>query len=230
MENCKKKVSVIIIDSGIETSVSDVGNYVIASTGYRVNPEGFISEFPDIKPNGIHGTSMALIIRDICKNVQLTSINILDERMSTDSRIMIYAMNEAIKLEPDIIHMSLATTRWRYKGYMKEIVNMAIKKNITIVAACNNNGFWAYPANIKGVIRVKSSKECTKYQFYKKGSVYYAPFTMKGIEGANEFFINKMVGTSTAAAYISGHVANIICNEDKKTEILNLLNKKALKY
>ncbi len=121
MENCKKKVSIVVIDSGIETRLSDLSNYVIKSTGYRVNSEGFIAEFPNIKPNGIHGTAIALVIRDICKDVQLTSINILNERLATDSRIMIYAMNEALKFEPDIIHMSLATTNSKYKPYIKKI-------------------------------------------------------------------------------------------------------------
>lgn len=231
IENCEKRVSVVVIDSGIETSVSDLSNYVIASTGYGVNSEGFISEFPDMEPNGTHGTAIALIIRDICKNIQLTSLNILDERLATDSRIMIYAMNEALKLEPDIIHMSLATNNRRYKSYIKKIVGMAIEKNIIIIGACNNIGFWSYPASIRGVVSVKSSKKCAKYQFYKKGGKYYAPFAMKEINGANEFITRNMVGTSTAAAYITGHVANIMSIEGRKDikETLKSLDKKIVK-
>lgn len=231
-ENYKKMVSIVIIDSGIKTSVSDLSNYVIKSTGYMVNSEGFISEFPDIKPNGIHGTTIALVIRDICRNVQLTSINILDERISTDSRVMLYAMNEALKLEPDVIHMSLATTNSRYMSYMKEIVEMAIEKNIIIVAACNNNGFWSYPAFINGVVRVKSTKQCSKYQFYKKEGAYYAPFAMKEINGADEYAFHKMVGTSIAAAYITGHIANIKSTENNNNinETLNSLDKLITKF
>ena len=223
---------VAVIDSGINTNASDLENYVIKSTGYRVNSEGFISEFPDIQPNGIHGTAIALIIRDICKNVQFISINILDNRLATDSRIMIYAMNEALKLEPDIIHMSLGTTNWRYRSYIKKIVSTSIEKNIIIVASCKNIGLWSYPASIRGVVRIKSAKQCEKYKFYKKRGTYYAPFTMIDIDGANEFVTRKMVGTSIAAAYITGHIANILSIEDKKNikGTLNSLDKKIVKF
>jgi hypothetical protein len=226
----EKKISVAVIDDGIETSVSDLSNYVIKSTGYRVNSEGYISEIPDIKPSGIHGTSMSLIIRNICRNVQLTSINILNERMATDSRIMIYAMNEALNLEPDIIHMSLGTNNWRYKSYIKKIVNMAIEKNIIIVAACNNTGYWSYPAHINGVVGVKSANEgqCPKNHFYMKKGFYYAPFEMKDIDGADELGTDKMIGTSISAAYITGHIANVKSSEGliNIQEILKSLDSK----
>lgn len=230
--NGRKKVSVGVIDSGINTNVSDLENYVIKSTGYRVNSEGFISEFPDIQPNGIHGTAIALIIRDICKYVQFISINILDNRLASDSRIMIYAMNEAVKLEPDIIHMSLGTTNWRYRSYIKEIVNIAYEKNIIMVASCKNIGLWSYPASMHGVVRVKSAKQCAKYQFFKKRRAYYAPFAMIDIDGANKFVTRKMVGTSIAAAYITGHIANILSIENKNNikETLNSLDKKIGKF
>lgn len=228
-ENFKKKVSIVVIDSGVETSVSDLGNYVIKSTGYRVNSEGFISELPLIKPSGMHGTSVALIIRDICRNVELTSINILNERLVTDSRIMIYAMNEALKFEPDIIHMSLGSSNWKYRSYINKIVRSATERNIIIVAACNNDGYYSYPANISGVVGVKSinNAQCSKYYFYKRKRFYYAPFTMKDIDGVDELE-TKMTGTSTSAAYITGHIANIKSNESLKStkEILDSLKSK----
>jgi hypothetical protein len=230
--NGEKKVLVAVIDSGINTHASDLENYVIQSTGYGVNSEGFISEFPDIQPNGIHGTAIALIIRDICKNVQFISINILDKRLTSDSRIMIYAMNEALKLEPDIIHMSLGTTNWRYRSYIKKIVSTSIEKKIIIFAYCKNVGLWSYPASIRGVVRIKSAKQCEKYQFYKKRGAYYAPYTMIDIDGANEFVKRHMVGTSIAAAYITGHIANILSVEGKNNinETLNSLDKNIVKF
>lgn len=231
--NEERKVSIVVIDSGIETTVSDLCNYVIKSTGYSVNSEGFISELTDIKPNGIHGTSVALIIRDICRNVELSSINILNERLSTDSRIMIYAMNEALKLEPDIIHMSLGTTKWKYRSYIKRIIEMAIKKNIIVVAACNNFGYRSYPACIKGVVGVKFEKSShySKYHFNKKKGYYYAPFSMLDIEGENELLNScRMKGTSVAAAYITGHIANIMSKEGLSSisDIIKCLNNKII--
>ena len=209
----EKKISVVIIDSGIDENVADLDNYIKKSTGYRVNHEGYISEFSGIKTNGIHGTSVALVIRDICRNVELTSINILNENLSTDSRVMIYAMNEALKLEPDIIHMSLGTTVWRFRSYIKEIVKIATENNIIIVSACNNFGLRSYPACLKEVIGVKSfrNKVNSKYHYYKQRKYYCAPHLMIDIEGADKIKgWQRMNGTSIAAAYITGHIANIM--------------------
>jgi subtilisin family serine protease len=204
----EKKVSIAIIDSGIDASVSDLRNYVVKETGFGVNPEGFISELKDIKPNGLHGTCVSLIIRNICKNVEFISINILNERMATDSRVMIFAMNEALKFEPDIIHMSLGTTNWKYRNYIKQIVREANEKQIIIVAACNNDGLNSYPSNMKGVIGVKSAK--TDNHIYKDKKYYYAPFSMQNTGDLDNILgIEKMKGTSIATAYITGHIANI---------------------
>ncbi|RPH33390.1 MAG: subtilase [Bacteroidales bacterium] len=228
MADWEKKISIAVIDSGINTSVDDLNNYVSKSTAYRINSEGFISEFPEIQPNGIHGTSVALIIRDICKNVEIISLNILNENLSTDSRVMIYAMNEAVKFEPDIIHLSLGTTRWKYRSYIKEIVSIATEKNIIIVAACNNLGFRSYPACLKGVVGVKFTKKRnrSKYYYYKRMKYYYAPFSMNDIEGVDKLKgWRKMNGTSVAAAFITGHIAKIKSkeNQKKKSDVINSL-------
>lgn len=214
--NGERKILIAIIDSGIDTSVSDLSNYMVKSTRFGINPEGFISELPDIKPSSIHGTAVALTIRDICRNVRFNSINILNERMATDSRIMIYAMNEALKLEPDIIHMSIGTTNWRYRAYMKKIVKKANEQNITIVASFNNNGFWpTYPACFKNVVGVKSMSVGLneKNAFYKKRGRYYAPFSMIDIYGGDQSIVDKMKGTSISAAYITGRIANMKISE-----------------
>lgn len=226
------KVLIAVIDSGVITSISDLQNYVIRSTGYRVNPDGFISEFPDIEPSAVHGTCIALTIRDICSNVSIISINILNENLATDCRIMLYAINEALKLNPDIIHMSLGTTKLLYRTYFKKLAEIANFKNTIIVAACNNFGFWSFPAFIKGVVGVKSIKiAVSKMQFYKKTFFYYAPSNLTGIRGMENLKCNRMNGTSVSAAYITGHIANIIYNEEVNSnlEILTILKHKNIK-
>lgn len=205
----KNKISVVIIDGGIDLTVSDLSNYIVCSKGFGVNSEGFISEISETKPSGIHGTCVAMIIRDICVDTELISFKILNERMATDSRVMIYAMNEAIKLEPDMIHMSIGTTNRKYASYIKQLVDMAMQKNITVVASCNNFGIKAYPANLKGVIGVKSLRYTNlKGKIYKKRKYYYAPAKMIDILGQEELKSSqKMSGTSIAAAYVTGHLA-----------------------
>lgn len=208
-------ISIVVIDSGIDTSVSDLKKYVINETGYGFNSDGYISEIPQKKTIGMHGTTIALIIRDVCKNVKITSINILNERLATNSQVMLYAMAESIKLAPDIIHMSIGTRSKKYKTHLKEIVKSAIQKNIVIVAACNNFGFKAYPANIEGVVGVKTCRKArSKDTIIHKGNYYYAPSKVLDIEG-KEYALNGqyMRGTSIAAAYVTGNIAKSLINK-----------------
>jgi hypothetical protein len=205
----KNKISVVIIDCGIDLTISDLADYVLRSTGFGINSEGYICETSEIKPTGKHGTCVSMIIRDLCRNTELISFNILNEKMATDSRIMIYAMNEAIKLEPDIIHMSIGTLKRKYLPYIKQIADMAIQKNITIVAACNNFGIRAYPACLTGVIGVKSLRWTNvKNKIIKRKNYFYAPSKIIDIFGQNELKSSqKMKGTSIAAAYVTGYIA-----------------------
>ncbi len=213
----RQKVRVVVIDSGIDSSVSTLKHNIIKSTGFWVNSVGLIGEVSNKQINSLHGTSVALVIKDICNNVEFVSFNILNERLKTDSRIMIYAMNEALREKPNIIHLSLGTSNWRYYFYIKKIVNEAKKNNIIIVAAYNNKGiFPSYPASIRGVVGVKSLfNNSGKNFFYYKYGRYYAPNSLNEIEGSSEL-INavEIKGTSISAAYITGHIANVIFNQD----------------
>lgn len=212
----EKNVVIAVIDSGIDASIADLGNHVIKSTAYRVNSEGYIGEFSDLKSSNMHGTCVSLVIRDACNAVDLIDINILNEKLSTDSRIMMYAMYEAIKFHPDIIHMSLGTTKKQYSTDIEEVVVAANEKGIVVVSACNNMGFKSYPACLDGVVGVKTVKHRLPIGglFYKKGRYYHAPSNMCGIRGMEELEGKGMFGTSISAAYMTGYIANVIYHEN----------------
>jgi hypothetical protein len=67
-----------------------------------VNDEGYIVEDKSLKPRHEHGTAISMIIRDICENVEFISVNILNERLTTDGRVLIHAFREALSYKPDI--------------------------------------------------------------------------------------------------------------------------------
>lgn len=179
------------------------------STGFKMSDEGTIIEDCTIKVRHEHGTAIALIIKQLCKKVKFISINILDENLLTDGRILIRAFKSAIGYVPDIIHLSLGTTRCRYKLELKKLVKDANSKNIIVVSAANNEGRRSYPAYLKYVIGVKSGdyKSYMEYE-YKKG-FFYSPYNISQIDGMNELQNKNMCGSSIAAAYITGHIATI---------------------
>jgi hypothetical protein len=109
---------------------------------------------------------------------------------------------------PDIIHLSLGTTRWRYKFPLKKLVKEAIGKDVIIVAAANNQGIKSYPAFMKGVVGVKGHGGINKSEFFYENNFFYAPIDIKNISGISELeHVEMAVGNSMAAAYITGHIA-----------------------
>lgn len=202
-----------------------MSSYVIGSTGFEVGNDGYIAENPKKEIKNPHGTVISLILRFICREVRLISVNILNEKLSTDGRVLIYAMERVLELEPDIIHLSLGTTRWKYRFPIGRIVKNARRKGIIIVASAHNEGLVSYPAYLKGVIGVKADAFDSCFEYYYKDNFFYAPFSAAGIPGIEETESGSMCGTSIAGAYISGHIANAMnmCNSKDIKTITNLL-------
>ena len=164
----------------------------------------------------LHGTAIAMIIRHICSNVEFISVNILDENLSTDGRILTYALSQVLDYQPDIIHMSLGTLKKRYIFTLKRIVKEARKLNILLVAAAENSGRISYPAYLNGVIGVKAAFFKNSSEYLHKHGFFYAPIGTEGISCIQKISeIKNAKGTSMAAAYISGHLAMIL-NDSKE--------------
>lgn len=199
-----------MIDSGIDRAVEGLDGYVSVSTGFRINEKGYITEYPGMEAMYPHGTIVSLIIRHICSSVEFISMNILNENAATDGRVLMYAMSRAFDYKPDIIHMSLGTTKWRYKRYVKKIVKEAYRQNVVLVAAANNEGHVSYPACVKGVFGVKGRdlKDSAHYRY--KDGFFYAPFSGAGVKGYGGTDLKNACGTSMSAAYMTGHIANLM--------------------
>lgn len=210
-ELSQKSIVIAVIDSGIDISVSGLSEYVLMQEGIRLNGEGSIIESEDIRIDNVHGTAVALAIRHICKNVKFLSFNILDRNLLSDARVLTYSLKKAIIDKPDIIHLSLGTTMWRHKSKLKKIINEAKKANIVVVAAANNEGYRSYPSHLKHVVGVKSTHLCNYNDYYYRGGFFYAPNEVKGINGICELQYGcSMTGNSMGAAFITGHIANIL--------------------
>ncbi|MCX8129649.1 MAG: S8 family serine peptidase [Clostridia bacterium] len=223
----ERRVRVVIIDSGIDAGI--LGLYVNdkASTAFRINEEGYITEVKDLKACHIHGTVIALLIRHICKNVEFISINILNERLVSDARVLLCAFKRAVEIKPDIVHLSLGTTKWKYRFALNTIVRHARKNNIIVVAAANNEGKKSYPAYLRGVIGVKARVMKDNNPFDYQDGFFYAPLDTKGIEEFETLGVSDYAtGSSVAAAYMTGYIASLISSRKKIvycSEIIGLL-------
>lgn len=204
----KDKITVAVLDSGINHTLVNLKESILLSKGYGFTEEG-ITEFKDMQSRHEHATAIALIIKHICNNVRFININILNKNLSGDGRILIHAFKEVLKQNVDIIHLSLGTTKWRYRWALKRIVNQAEKQNVAVVSAFNNSGEKSYPAHFRHVFGVKGISGCAPDNFHYEKNCFLAPLGLEGIEGLEAIQFKDAAGNSLAAAYISGHIANI---------------------
>ncbi|WP_202710732.1 S8 family serine peptidase [Sporosalibacterium faouarense] len=210
-QHSKKNIKVVLIDSGINTEFCDLGDSVESHLMYKLDSRSNIIESKDRKTTSEHGTIIAMIIKDLCKSVNFISMNILNERLLSDGRILISSFIRAMKLDPDIIHLSLGTEKLRYKFKLKRLMKKARRKGIIVVTALSNNGNDSYPSNDKNVIRVAGAINLhDKEKFFYRNKVFYAPIYLANING-QELLRNKLVkGNSFAAAYITGHICRLM--------------------
>ncbi|WP_282433578.1 S8 family serine peptidase [Desulfosporosinus metallidurans] len=146
----------VIIDSGINNEIFNL-NCIKESIGFSVTKDGTFMENSNEKITNNHGTIIALLIKYIFQEIELISMNILDENLYSNGNLLIYSLKKALLYKPDIIHMSLGTKKWRYRYRLKKLINKAIQEDIVIVSAASNDGKKSYPAYFRNVIGVKSS-------------------------------------------------------------------------
>ncbi|MGH4121780.1 MAG: S8 family serine peptidase [Clostridium sp.] len=224
INNCKVP-KVVIIDSGVDIKRYDLNKNVKNSISYKLNNRGEVVEDSKIKARNDHGTAIAMIIKCICKKVEIFSINILDENLRSDGRVLIYALKKAVQIKPDIIHLSLGTTKFRYKYALSKIVKRAGKNNIVVVSAYSNDGKDSYPAALKRVVGVKSSEIRANQNIYFHKNTFFAPPIIIYDELKSFFKCGNMYGNSIAAAYITGHICKNINGKQNvnNNELINYL-------
>lgn len=205
-----------MIDNGIDCKVASLNEVVLEAFSYKIDDGYIVNEKTTNSPKNMHGTIISNIIFSLCSEVQIYDFKILDENLQTDGRILIRAIEDAIKLNPDIIHLSLGTTNRCYEKELKKLVERAKEKDILIVAASSNCGELTFPASIKEVVAVKSIVGSNKYGFFN--GYCLAPYS---VFKENRIFHDgvclNLTGNSVAAAYVSGQLAEIINVNDVGT-------------
>lgn len=213
-----KKVKIAILDSGV-----DWGN--------DINLAGTVSLVPgeeDMSPLFIdgtgHGNSVAGLIAakdngkgitGINTNADVYSIRVLDDDNCAPVSRVIEAIYLAIEKKVNIINMSFGMST--YSKALEEAINMAVSKNILIVAAAGNKGKCGvlYPAAFENVIAVGSvdkNGEIAKTSSQGKEVDIVAPGELVRSTGElGDQLVSS--GTSLAAPHVSA-AASIIWEKD----------------
>lgn len=103
-----------------------------------------------------HGLICAKLI-SVCNSdcIEMISYKIKDESKKGNVSDLVAAINDSVKRNVDLIHMSVGSTSSEDFEAISTAVKCALNRNICIIAAGDNNDEKTYPASIEGVIGVR---------------------------------------------------------------------------
>jgi subtilisin family serine protease len=213
----ENKVKIVVIDSGIDSSHPDLNGKIKQSYSVLTNRDVTNDEMG-------HGTSIAGIITanydehgivGVSQNVELFDVKVLDETGKSKVDDIVAGLEWALQQNPDIINISFGFDK-EYAS-IREIIDFANEKNITVVAAAGNNigGEIQYPAAYDNVISVGSLNEKKEEDILNpEGNI---DFLAPGIDiytTAINGDYHTVRGSSFATAYITGILSNALTSRD----------------
>lgn len=215
----KNKVTVAVIDTGVDTNHPDLKNVLLP--GYNAaNP----ANQPIADAHGTHVTGIIAAEKGngigghgIASNVKILPIDVGDGTGDVVSEFsvaegILYAVDNGAK----VINMSL---RWPYHTpVIEEAVKIAIEKGVVVVAAAGNDfsDHANFPASFEGVISVgavNSKSELAYFSSYGPSVDLVAPgeevySTVYDYEKKSSFV--KFSGTSMASPVVAGVAALLL--------------------
>jgi subtilisin family serine protease len=204
-------VRAVVIDSGVDGSHPAFAGKL--KSFHEVRGDGYAARcWPASPTDSIgHGTATAGIVLQVAPEVELHAIKVLGDDAHGTAAQLAAALEFAIDQKFDVINMSLGTTQLNKADAIIRLVERAFHEGGVIVAAANNFGLSAYPANLPSVIGVNmegfEDVADLRYDWGKiielsaRGVYVEAP----AMGGGTELF----TGTSFACPNVSGLLARL---------------------
>lgn len=213
MRGTGQGVRLAILDTGVDEDHEYLKGKIKAS--YELVPSGrgfsVVRAEKDTDTVG-HGTACAGIIKSIAPDVELYSIKVIGANAKGSSAELIEGLNWCIENKMHVVNASLGTLDRRSRDRISDAADQAFYQGIVIVAAANNGGYTAYPANLSSVLSVDNVATEAALEFRYRAAV---PIELeaKGVYveapspgGGTKFY----TGTSFACPHVSAIVARLL--------------------
>jgi uncharacterized NAD-dependent epimerase/dehydratase family protein len=226
--NDHHKVTIVIIDSGVDLNHPWLKNTIISGFGIVKENDGFKVD-TDYSDSFGHGTAVCGILVKSAVDVELNIIKLYDKDELVEVDTLIYAL-EYIEnnIACDIINMSCGVLC--SSPELHQVCRRLSQKGIILVAAFDNIGAVSYPAAYDEVIGVDSSGHCIRPDeiiFFENNLITIAA------KGGNQrlawvnpqFIINQ--GASFSAPHVTALIAGLLQSGVKPENIIDELKAKA---
>ena len=207
-------VRVAIVDSGVEAGHPAVGD-VAGAVAFAADPETADGvravEGPHDDLFG-HGTACAAIVRCIAPDVELWSLRVLGERLTTRARVFTTALEWALDHRMNVINLSLSTTNDEWYGTLHELCDRAAFAGVMVVSALANERKASYPSEFSSVFSVAASEDLDPQHWWCNPGPP-AEWGAPGIDLDVAWLGGTTItatGNSFAAPHISGHLARLL--------------------
>ncbi len=164
-----KQIRIAIIDTGIDQQHPDLKGQVVINKDYSAALPSSTAGKKQTYSYDAHGTAVAGVIGAVVDNgigivgvapgaklISMKACNAVEERSMAavcNSLTLAQALNQAIRIRPDIINMSLAGP---VDPLLQRLIDRALDAGIVVVAAASPlaSGQPAFPASMERVISV----------------------------------------------------------------------------
>lgn len=211
-----QKVTIAIIDTGIDQSSDAFKSIISAKSRNFLN-----DQMPDqnLADHHGHGTHVAGLIHSINPQAQLLILKYWDPRSPMDNTLqsLLACLRYAIEQNVDIINYSGGGSEPSVEE--KQLIELALQKNILIVAAAGNNNqnsslrpFFPASYAMPNILSVGSITETGQWAPTSNWSAQQVHIAAPGQEIASNYLNGqqaKLSGTSQATAIASG-VASLV--------------------
>ncbi len=207
-------VRVAVIDSGIDADHPALGRCVDADGGAEivlVDDEPSIRIGPHRDAYG-HGTACAGIIHAMAPDARITSVRVLNERLSAKSTTFLAGLDWAIEQGFDVINLSLGTVKREYAMAFHDLCDDAYFKGSFVVTAANNLRRVSYPSLYSSVASVACNLSTDPWRFHFNPDPP-TEFLARGIDvevAWRDGGTNVATGNSYAAPHLAGIAARVL--------------------
>ncbi len=210
-----KHVKIVVIDTGIDKQHQDLKGQIVKANDYSETLPNRASSLSSVSTqDDAHGTAVAGIISALAGNgvgivgiapdAQLISLKACAATKSyslkavCNSLTLAQALNQAIRMRPDIINMSLGGP---VDPLIHRLIERALEDGIIVVAAASTltDNTVSFPASMQGVIAVSDRPERNTHALIAPGMNI-----LSTVPGNTYKYVS---GSSISTATISGLIA-----------------------
>lgn len=149
-----KGVRVALLDTGVDEDHPELANRIAASYELVRSDGGYSCVSAKGTDEVGHGTACAGIIKRLAPEVELHSLKVIGANARGSSDELVQGLKWAIENKMHVVSASLGTLDRRSRDRISDLADEAFYDGIVVVAAANNRGQTAYPANLSSVLAV----------------------------------------------------------------------------